>query len=291
MRKAVRIILVIFLFVMMLQASVFAEGDESSYLFELTVDGSEVKEVKTGDVITVVFRLRRTDSTEPYTMFGMQNEIRYDSTFFELVEDSVILRDGMVSKDIAMVDQYREVYMNYLSMSGGSQWDAEELVGSLQLKVIAENGVTSISNQDYLVVLQDGTGSYPCQASDITIILSTDCVVSFMSNGGTEISGQTGVYGEKIVRPEDPEREGFCFEGWYKDIQLTEAWDFERDVLEGNMFLYAKWVAAGTADAGNGGACEGCFIWIVILLIVLLLLLFLVLRKKRKDEENKMPGR
>lgn len=287
MKKAARIILVVLLLVMVLPSSVFAAGGERSYLFELTVDGSDVKEVKTGDIITVVFRLRRTDSTDSYTMFGMQNEICYDSTFFELVEDSVVLRNGIVSKDIAMVDQYREVYMNYLSMTGGDQWEAEELVGSMQLKVIATNGVTTISNQDYLVSLQDGTGNYLCQASDITIILSTDCIVSFRSNGGTEIPDQTGIYGEKIVRPEDPKREGFCFEGWYKDIHLTEAWDFEKDVLEGNISLYAKWATADTADLGNDGACEGCCIWwIAASLLFLLLLLLLVLRKKRKGEEE-----
>ena len=37
-------------------------------------------------MITVVFALERTDSAQNYTVYGVQNEIEYDPTFFEFVE-------------------------------------------------------------------------------------------------------------------------------------------------------------------------------------------------------------
>lgn len=216
-------------------------AEKEKFLFELSVDGRDTKEVKTGDIITVVLRLKRTDKTEDYTMYAMQNEIRYDSQFFELVEGSAVLSDGIVSTDIAMVDHFREFYMNYLSMSGGEQWKADTMVGSFQLKVIGTSGVSTISNQDYLVSTKDGSESYPCDAKDLAIILSTECVVSFHTSGGSAITDIKIQFGEKMARPEAPVREGYTFEGWYKDIHLTEKWDFDEDIVQGNMSLYAKW--------------------------------------------------
>lgn len=221
-----------------------AAEEKEKFLFELSVDGNNTKEVELGDVITVVLRLKRTDENEEYTMYAMQDEIRYDSTFFEVVEGSAVLNDSISSTHIAMVDRYREFYMNYLSMSGGEKWNADTLVGSFQLKVIGESGVTKITNEDYLVSLKDGSGSYACEANEVTIILSTDCLVTFRTNGGSELDDITVQFGEKIPRPEDPERDGYQLEGWYTDIHLTEEWNFDEDTVEGNMSLYAKWVEA-----------------------------------------------
>lgn len=213
-----------------------------SFLFELSVDGQDSKEVEPGDVITVVLRLKRTDANEEYIMYAMQDEIRYDSTFLELVEGSAMLGHGIVSTDIAMVDRYREFYMNYLSMGGGEKWNADTLIGSFQLKVTGDSGVTKITSEDYLVSYKDGSGGYPCEANELIIILSTDCAVTFRTNGGNELEDITVQFGEKIPRPEDPKREGYELEGWYTDIHLTEKWNFDEDVAEGNMSLYAKWV-------------------------------------------------
>lgn len=163
----------------------------------MTVDGGDTKEVRNGDVITVVLKLKRTDSSDLYTMYAMQDEIRYDSQFLELVDGSVMLSPGIATTDIGLGDRFRECYMNYLSMSGGTQWKSEMLVGSVQFKVIGESGVTKISSQDFLVSLRDGSDSYLCEANDITLILSTACMVTFKTNGGSEIADQTVIYGRK----------------------------------------------------------------------------------------------
>ena len=257
-------------------------AEAPSYFFELSVDGKDVKEVEKGDIITVVLKLKRTDSAEAYTMYAMQDEIRYDSTFLEVVEGSAVLGNGIGSTDIAMVDRYREFYMNYLSMSGGEQWNADTLIGSIQLRVIEESGVTKITNQDYLVSLQDGSGSYPCDANEVTIILSTDCVVTFRTNGGSELEDITVQFGEKIPCPKDPEREGYELEGWYTDIHLTEKWDFDNDTVEGNMSLYAKWVETTEETAAQSLGHSGCMWWLWLLIVLILLLIYKKWRERRK---------
>lgn len=268
-----------------------AANDDMTFFFDLTVDGKDTKEVQTGDIITVVLRLKRTDASEAYQMYAMQDEIRYDSTFLKLVEGSAVLGKGIASTDIAMVDQYREFYMNYLSMSGGEKWNADTLIGSVQFEVIGQSGVTKITSEDYLVSVKDGSDSYSCDANEVTVVISTECTVSFKTNGGNEIADRTVIFGEKITRPDDPVREGYQFDGWYRDVHLTDGWDFERDTVQGNISLYAKWSVVeenedNTDNTVSGSAPTGdesrIVVWclIVIFLILILFVLFSKFCKK-----------
>ena len=63
--------------------------------------------------------------------------------------------------------------------------------------------------------------------------------------------------GSRITEPEI-EREGYVVEGWYKDSDFTEKWDFAKDVMpEENVTLYAKWVEVESAykySVNNGVA-------------------------------------
>ena len=284
-----KLITILFTFLMVLifaQVSMASEEDRS-FAFQLTVDGQETKEVETGDVITVVLKLRRLDSGDSYPMYAMQDEIRYDSEFFELVEGSAILGQGIQSTDIAMVDHYREFYMNFLSLSGGSTWKAETLVGSFQLRVIGEHGVTKITNEDFLVSLQDGSGHYRSEANEVTIILSTECVVRFHSSGGTDIPDQIAQYGEKILRPEDPVRAGYHLVGWYKDIDLKDEWDFEHDVVRGNMSLYAKWEPGDPVTMPVDEEVDSQSWWWLLLIPFVLIVYFISRRNKKIQEKQK----
>lgn len=65
--------------------------------------------------------------------------------------------------------------------------------------------------------------------------------VTFNSQGGTFVYPMAVAAGGTIYRPEDPSREGFRFTGWYKDPELTQPWDFEKDTVLGNLDLYAGW--------------------------------------------------
>lgn len=269
----------LFLMVMLLFSStqtVLAEESDKSFYFDLTAEGEKEVVVQTGDIITVVLKLKRTDSDDVYNMYAMQDEIRYDSNFLKLVQGSIMLGEDIVTTDIAMVDQYREFYMNYLSMSGGDSWNAEELIGSVQFKVIGKLGVTKITNQDYLVSLKDGSGTYECKADDVFIILSTECSVEFMENGGTDVEDQVVQFGEKIIRPQNPTRKGYELEGWYKDIHLREKWDFDEDIVQSNMTLYAKWVEVENSD-------NSCWLWILLLLLIIIIIIW---KKTKKDQYN-----
>ena len=64
--------------------------------------------------------------------------------------------------------------------------------------------------------------------------------VTFATNGGTEIEPITVADGETIEQPDAPVKEGFLFDGWYADEELTTAFDFDRPI-DADVVLYAKW--------------------------------------------------
>ena len=66
--------------------------------------------------------------------------------------------------------------------------------------------------------------------------------VTFETNGGSAVSAQTVLTGQKATEPEIPTREGYQFAGWYSDSGLTTSYDFDSSVT-GNVTLYAKWTA------------------------------------------------
>jgi len=294
MKKIISLILVI---VMLISGVVTAYAVDTSreFFFELSVDGSDQKKVQPGDVITVSFTLNRNDSNENYQMYAMQNEIRYDSDFFKLVEGSAMLSNGISTTEIGLRDSFREFYMNFVSLSGGESWSAKRLIGSFQLEVIGKSGVTKITNQDYLVSTADGKDTYSASCQDVTVILTTDCTVAFETNGGSSLSSLTAQYGETLARPNNPVRDGYRLVGWYKDLDLKNPWDFDADTVQGNTTLYAKWekgetVPAGSSanvdddDGGNGGLI---LLLVLFLLAVLGFVVFVVLNRKTvKFETN-----
>ena len=80
--------------------------------------------------------------------------------------------------------------------------------------------------------------------SVITACKQKTFTVSFNSNGGTEVAAITKVIdGAKITEPQQPTKDDFVFDGWYKDSDLTQEWDFETDTVKSNITLYAKWRA------------------------------------------------
>lgn len=76
--------------------------------------------------------------------------------------------------------------------------------------------------------------------------------VRFETNGGSEVTSQTVIIGEKVTEPEAPEKDGYQFEGWFTDEACTKAYDFDTEV-DGSFTLYAKWTKeTGGEDPDDG---------------------------------------
>ena len=69
-------------------------------------------------------------------------------------------------------------------------------------------------------------------------------LVVFDTNGHDEIDAQKIKHGEKATKPADPSDEGWIFEGWYSDAELTKEYDFNTPITA-DIKLFAKWTEAG----------------------------------------------
>ena len=64
--------------------------------------------------------------------------------------------------------------------------------------------------------------------------------VRFVDEDGTLITSQSVKLGDKLVKPDDPVKEGHSFAGWYKG---NEAWSFIDNAVTEDVTLTAKWTS------------------------------------------------
>ncbi len=80
--------------------------------------------------------------------------------------------------------------------------------------------------------------------SDVTLYakwIPAAFTVTFDSTGGSEVAAQGVNNGSAAIKPQDPTKEGYIFEGWYTDSGCTDAYDFET-ILTEDITLYAQWI-------------------------------------------------
>lgn len=65
--------------------------------------------------------------------------------------------------------------------------------------------------------------------------------VTFDTCGGSEIAAQRLRYGERIIEPDAPQREGYTFIGWYTDRSLDNGVDLSNAVATASVTFYAGW--------------------------------------------------
>ncbi|MGE7947468.1 InlB B-repeat-containing protein [Lysinibacillus sp. NPDC093688] len=170
----------------------------------------------------------------------------------------------VVKKDITLYAKWKkESYIVTFDANGGSEVPSQtvgsgELVKAPSTPVkegytfegwYKDKGLTEAWNFDQDVV-----------EKDITLYVKwkkVSYIVTFDANGGSEVPSQSVESGELIKAPSTPVKAGYTFGGWYKDKDLTEAWDFAKDVVTKNVTLYAKWTKDHTSGGGSGGGSGG----------------------------------
>jgi len=77
--------------------------------------------------------------------------------------------------------------------------------------------------------------------------------VKFETEGGTNVSNKSVRRNAKLTAPTAPSKDGFIFDGWYTDKELTTEYDFDKKVTN-NFTLYAKWVKDPAQHDNQSGA-------------------------------------
>ena len=71
--------------------------------------------------------------------------------------------------------------------------------------------------------------------------ISTYTVEFDLQGHGSAIDAQEVAEGGKVTEPTAPIASGYDFNGWYKEAECTNAWNFDTDVVTATTTLYAKW--------------------------------------------------
>ena len=154
-----------------------------------------------------------------------------------------------------------------IHLTGGKGFTDAEIINLCGAKGKDKDGVdTRISvNKNHLDVINEAktkgkTGTFDMTFSmpgglevTVKVTLTGEHKVSFDSDGGSYTPDTQKVEGGKqAVKPKDPKKKGYIFEGWYyKDEFGKEAvWDFDTPVHQ-NMTLKAKWKKATADKTGN----------------------------------------
>ena len=82
-------------------------------------------------------------------------------------------------------------------------------------------------------------GTFYGTVSGGTIEDSAKVTVTFESDGGSTVSEQKFLRGQKASEPKAPTKDGYIFDGWYNG-SATSSYDFDTPVIE-NITLTAKW--------------------------------------------------
>ena len=176
--------------------------------------------------ITVSLRGNGTDTaiTDGGTESGMvgANDVEKETGGKAFEEDEIKALCGIKGKD-----------------KDGNNFKLEDFkIDESQLKAINE-AKTSKNTGKFSLTYETPDG----EKVTVEILLTGTVEVSFDTNGGSKPPEmQSTDSGKKILKPEDPVKEGYTFEGWYytdKDGNETE-WNFEDPVYE-NMTLKARW--------------------------------------------------
>jgi len=128
-------------------------------------------------------------------------------------------------------------------------------IGTVTIRAMIANGMAEGKEftQDFKISIMEAREQPPVNPG-------TYFDVAFETNGGNKISSQKVEKDGNIQQPTNPVKAGYIFDGWYKEKELINPWDFYTDTVTKNLTLYAKWIAVYTvtfnANGGNTPASQ-----------------------------------
>ncbi len=235
--------------------------------FTITFDtqgGSEVKPITIAEGATIT--LPRNPTKEGYIFDGWY----LSDEFIEKFNAT-----QTISSNITVYAKWRlpfedEVFVSFNTNGGDAIQGYYAIVGTkINLPVAPSRIGFDFDSWQY------GDDKYPAGATFVVPNKNVEMVaiwnsqnlryVTYDTNGGTEIEKSAVESGSKLTAPKQPKRPGYLFAGWYKDVNCTELWDFDKDKVVDNLTLYAKWnVDAVGISSVEGATIDGTNIFMVI---------------------------
>ena len=158
-------------------------------------------------------------------------------------EKNTIWKDGKWTVDLNEFLTKNQLPYTYFDNIYG---DAPEYTIDYVTGVAEFSGLDKNNAPDYLmyryITNETNPGSNPINIFYVTVPLVAvhSYEATFESNGGSLVENQIVQQTEAFVEPEVPMKEGYFFDGWYSDPELTQVYDFTK-LATADVTLYAKW--------------------------------------------------
>lgn len=161
------------------------------------------------------------EATHMKVVFDTEANIDWNNASYETTEQSVVGDDdGVAFYTNANASEPKTVAM--------LQWyNGSEPISDITTIKMDISGVSLYVAPSYSPS-RGGSGS------------SNYCTVSFNSNGGSTVASAKVKKEGTVSVPGAPVKDGFVFDGWYTDKELTHKYDFSTVVTK-SFTLYAKW--------------------------------------------------
>jgi uncharacterized repeat protein (TIGR02543 family) len=205
-------------------------GDVQPDAFQLNMNFK--KELEPNKTYTFVFWIKTScwdDRGWIHVANGDVKVLSHELTnrFMNWSRQSVTFSTTSSNHTLRMFTEFRgwmNIYLDDLFLFEEEVYVPAEFDGQSYLAFGKSTG-TSSTDVEIEYIKLDNTGAY----------INT---VVFVSNGGTEVATQ--VVNGVLPQPQHPVKEGYVFGGWYTDMMLTSAYNFNSTVTQ-DMILYAKW--------------------------------------------------
>lgn len=251
MKKILSVLLAVSL-VFCLSVSALAAANDTTLHYELAANGSNEITVKTGDVITVQYLVTADTKDDWVGVSTAQNEILFDTSFFELVPGSNSVSKTGVTTSTPVDGSKQYVYFNWTSDLYFDK-DTPVAVASFQLKVIATSGSGMVTNSNYKA--QDSSSAlFGAEATDLKVTIegSTEISVSSVTLNKTSAELKVGdtVALSETVSPSNAAN---------KSVNWTSS-NSSVAVVDGNGTVTAKGVGTATITVAtvDGNKTASC---------------------------------
>lgn len=125
---------------------------------------------------------------------------------------------------------------------------------------VDENGVVTAHKEGYAYLKVESVADNQVTSYCVVKVTGNMYQVKFVDDTGNIYQLVEVAQGGHVAKPQDPQREGYTFDGWFVDQAGTQAYDFATPVTS-DLTLYARWTKVNTEPTpnpgGNGGTGGG----------------------------------
>jgi uncharacterized repeat protein (TIGR02543 family) len=170
--------------------------------------------------------------------------INCDDSFSQLTNTYVsVLAINVRAESSSLEENETEILCAEISPSDATETSVTWSSSDVTVASVDSDGlVTALSSGIVNITATTCDGSGISGMAELTVSESTlYYTITFDSGEGSSVDSQNVKEGDYITEPNDPEKEGYTFEGWYIDETYYTSWDFDSDTVSENMTLYAEW--------------------------------------------------